>query len=160
MRRTSVDSTNPTANPHQLRCNAEHVFQSDQVCSAVFCTDLLLLQHLQLVLHGGRQLWKQKRDLHPHRPVRDILRVRSISVKLCRDIDRLESQTKDTADALAYGHCPYIPVGSFPVRRYDRCKRQIPTLFQVVVHEVLQGYLVASENWNLIVRGSCDRTAT
>ena len=65
-----------------------------------------------------------------------------VAVKLCGQRNRLRAEFHDPSDAPAEWHRPSIAVIGFPIRRQSGLPRNEPTLFQVVIDEVLQQKLI------------------
>src|SRR5215469_6778196 len=76
-----------------------------------------------------------------------------VSVKLWGHIHRLRPELADTSHATTKWDRPHVPIASLPVCVEDRPGREIPALFHVVVHEVLQRHLI----YIAAVRGARNR---
>ena len=60
-----------------------------------------------------------------------------ISVELCGDVHRLESDLHDSSHSAAEGYGPHAPARRSPVRSNNRRSGELPALLHVVVHEPL-----------------------
>ncbi len=110
-------------------------------------------------------LWEEEGDLEAHAPGGCAGGMDGVAVEVCRDVDRLDAETHDTADASAKGDGPSaswrgvisvsgVAVGLVvPVCRDDWAAVYVPALLQVVGDEVLQGHLV----YRRAMRRTCDR---
>src|SRR5271156_4682923 len=65
-----------------------------------------------------------------------------ISVELCGDVHRLESDLHDSSHSAAKGRCPDAPAWRSPVGGDNGRSREVPALLHVVVDEPLEQELV------------------